>query len=473
VKRLSGWDMLMLTSETPNVHQHTLKVAVVDTTEFEGTPTFEAFREVFRSRLRMLEPLRYQLVDPPWRLHRPIWRQHAEIDLDYHLQHVQVSAPGGRRELDAVIGAVASTPLDRNRPLWQFHYAEGMTGGRIAVIGKMHHVLADGVASANLMARAVEWPDDELTPDYVEETLSPPTTGQVVRFAAQDHLERLRHLPKAVRSGVIGAYRLQRRMRRRHRHPELASQFNPPATFINHKLTSGRTFASAALPLVDVKAVSKKLDATINDVVLTTTAGALRRLLLHHGEPADRPLIASVPASTDTSPDRVAGNALATMLVSLPVQVDDAMRRLRLIRTSTRIAKEDHQLLGPTLVGQLLEFVPPAVTRMTFRWMARREAPNQLFNLIVSNVAGPRERGRIAGAVITEFYSVGPIAAGAALNVTVWSYVDQLSVSVLADDNTFHDTHEVTDAFVEAFAELSAVAGLGSADTTSAAIRRH
>ena len=222
-----------------------------------------------------------------------------------------------------------------------------------------------------------------------------------------------------------------------------------------------------------MKAVSKKLDATINDVVLTTAAGALKRLLLHHGEPADRPLIASVPASTDTSPDRVAGNALATMLVSLPVQVDDPMRRLRLIRTSTRIAKEDHQLLGPTIVGQWLEFVPPAVTRMTFRWMARREAPNQLFNLIISNVAGPRECGRIAGAVITEFYSVGPIAAGAALNVTVWSYVDQLSVSVLADDNTFHDTHEVTDAFVDAFAELRAVAGFGSADTVSAAIRPH
>ena len=463
MKRLSGWDVLMLCSETPNVHQHTLKVAVVDTTEFEGTATFEAFREVFRSRLWMLEPLRYQLVDIPWRLHRPIWRQEADIDLDYHLRHVQVPPPGGRRELDTVIGAVASTPLDRSRPLWQFHYAEGLTGGRVAVIGKIHHVLADGVASANLMARAVEWPDDAPLPDRVEATLPPPTTGQVVRFAARDHFARLRNLPSAVRSGMVGAYRLRRQVRRRYRHPELAAQFNPPPTFIDHKLTPGRTFASAALPLADVKAMSKKLHVTINDVVLATAAGALRQLLLQRGEPADRPLIASVPASTDTSPERVAGNALATMLVSLPVQVDDPMQRLRLIRTSTRIAKEDHQLLGPTLVGQWLEFVPPTITRTTFRWMAHREAPNQMFNLIISNVAGPRERGRIAGAVITEFYSVGPLAAGAALNVTVWSYADQLSVSVLADDRTFHDTHEVTDAFVAAFGELRAAAGFGSA----------
>jgi diacylglycerol O-acyltransferase len=150
---------------------------------------------------------------------------------------------------------------------------------------------------------------------------------------------------------------------------------------------------------------------------------------------------------------------LATLLVSLPVQAEDAMEQLRLIRTSTFIAKEDHQLLGPTLVGQWLEFVPPAVTRATFRWMSGREAPNQLFNLIVSNVPGPRERVRTAGAVVTEFYSVGPLAAGAGLNMTVWSYADQLSVAALADKNIFRDAHELTEAFVSAFTELLEAAG--------------
>ena len=457
MKRLSGWDVLLLSSEAPNVHQHTLKVAVVDTTGFGGTPSFEAFREVFRSRLPVLEPLRYQLVSTPWRLHRPIWREEADLDLDYHLQRVQVPAPGGRRELDAVIGAVATTALDRSRPLWQFYYAEGLPGDRVAVIGKVHHVLADGVASANLMARVVEWPGDEPSQNQVDAKHPPPTTAEVLRFAARDHVARVRTLPAAVRAGLVGAFRLQRRARQRIRHPELAAQFKPPPTLLNHKLTPGRTFASAALPLADVKAMSKKLDVTINDLVLTIAAGALRRLLLHYGERADQPLIASVPASTDTSPNRITGNALATMLVSLPVQVEDPLERLRLIRTSTRIAKEDHELLGPNLVGQWLEFVPPTVTRTTFRWMSRREAPNQLFNLIISNVPGPRERGRIAGAVVTEFYSVGPLAAGAALNITVWSYVDQLSISVLADDNTLHDPHDVTDAFVEAFTELLAI----------------
>jgi diacylglycerol O-acyltransferase / wax synthase len=454
VKRLSGWDVLLLSSETANVHQHTLKVAVVDTTGFEGEPTFEAFRDVFLVKLPLLEPLRYELVSTPLRLHRPIWREGADLDLDYHLRRVQVPAPGGRRELDAVIGTIASEPLDRRRPLWQFHYAEGLTGNRIAVIGKVHHVLADGVASANLLARAMEWPGGEAPRDQASKDLPSPTTRDILLFAARDHISRFRTLPSAVRDGVVGGYRLQRRARHRRHDPGLAAAFKPPPTIFNRKPTAARTFASATVPLAEVKETSKKLDITINDLVLTTVAGALRRLLLMYGEGADAPLIASVPTTTDTSPDRIAGNALATMLVSLPVHIDDPMEQLRLIRRSTRIAKEDHQLLGPTLVGRWLEFVPPTLTRTVFHRMSRSEAPNKLFNLIVSNVPGPREYGRIAGAVVTEFYSVGPLAAGAALNVTVWSYVDQLSVSVISDDATLNDTHDVTSAFVDAFTRL-------------------
>lgn len=458
----------MLASETPNVHQHTLKVAVVDITGVEGQATFEVFREVFRGRLPVLDPLRFQMVTTPLRFHRPVWHEDAELDLDYHLQRVQVPAPGGRRELDAVIGEIASTPLDRARPLWQFYYAEGLADHRVAVIGKVHHVLADGVASANLMARAMEWPSDDPSPDRAHAVAATPTTGEVVRFAARDHLARVRTLPSAVRDGVVGAYRLQRRARERLAHPELAARFDPAPTFLNHKLSPGRTFASAVLPFADVKALSKKLEVTINDLVLTVTAGALRRLLLDYGDPANKPLVASIPTATDTSPDRIAGNALATMLVSLPVQIADPLERLRLIRTSTGIAKEDHQLLGPTLVGRWLEFIPPTITRAAFGWMSRREAPNQLFNVIVSNVPGPRQRGSIAGAVVTDFYSIGPIAAGSALNITVWSYVDRLSVSVLADDSTLQDTHEVTDAFVAAFNELWEEAGFpGTADAAS------
>ena len=156
MKRLSGTDALLLYLETPNAHTHSLKVSVFDTSNYDGEFGVDAIRRVFGGRLHLLDPLRYQLVDIPYKLHHPMWLEHVDVDVHYHIRRCQVPAPGGRGELDQVIGEVASTPLDRGRPLWEAHVVEGMAGHRVAVIGKIHHALADGLASANLLARAVD-----------------------------------------------------------------------------------------------------------------------------------------------------------------------------------------------------------------------------------------------------------------------------------------------------------------------------
>ncbi|KUI31448.1 wax ester/triacylglycerol synthase family O-acyltransferase [Mycobacterium sp. GA-2829] len=470
MKRLSGWDVLLLNSETPNVHQHTLKIAVVDTSEFEGEVSFEVFCETLRNRMHLLDPLRYELVDVPLRLHRPMWREDVAVDFAYHVRRTRVAAPGGRRELDELIGQIASTALDRSRPLWELYYAEGLAHGRIAVIGKVHHALADGVASANLMARAMEWPDTVPGDGEPDRTGARPSAVTLLRGAVRDHAQKLTELPAVVRDGALGIYRVGRRSRQRRHHPDLASQFNPPPTFLNHKLSPARGFASATLPLAAAKETSKRLGVTINDLVLATAAGGLRELLLRHDGHADAPVIASVPAATDVSRHRIAGNALSTMLVSLPVHIADPLEQVRVTALGTRAAKEDHELLGPGTVGRWLEYVPPFALRTVFAWTARRRAPNLLFNVIVSNVPGPRRRGRIAGAVVTEIYSVGPLAAGSAMNVTVWSYVDQLNFSVLTDGETLADTHEATDAMVRAFVRIRRAAGFSETGTVDMAL---
>ncbi len=103
-----------------------------------------------------LDPFRYQLVDIPFKFHHPMWRENCDVDLEYHVRPWRVPAPGGRRELDEAIGEIASTQLDRSRPLWEMYFVEGLADGRIAVVGKIHHALADGVASANLLARGMD-----------------------------------------------------------------------------------------------------------------------------------------------------------------------------------------------------------------------------------------------------------------------------------------------------------------------------
>jgi diacylglycerol O-acyltransferase / wax synthase len=461
VKRLNGMDAMLLYSETPNLHTHTLKVAVLDPSDFDGEFGFDMFRLHVRRRLHLLEPLRYKLVGIPWQLHRPMWQEDCEVDLDYHLRRVRVPAPGGRHELDDVIGQVASTPLDRSRPLWEFHFAEGLAGGRFALIGKVHHALADGVASVNLLARAMDLEDgtaDERDNDDAGVTASP---ADLLRAAARDHTRQIAELPGLIKDAAVGSMRVRRRSKERGEHPDLADSFDAPPTFLNHVVSPQRRFASATLPLADVKATAKALGITMTDVVLAMAAGGLRTLLLAYDGTADRPILASVPTATDKS-NRITGNEISGLMISLPVHIADPIERARLVALATQIAKEDHEILGPELYGRLMAYLPTAFAPAAFRWLGGRDIPNKLMNVAVSSVVGPRQRGHFGGATVTEIYSTGVLSPGAPVNITVWSYIDQLGIAVLTDDLTFKEPHEATDAITDAFAELRSAAGISA-----------
>jgi WS/DGAT/MGAT family acyltransferase len=216
------------------------------------------------------------------------------------------------------------------------------------------------------------------------------------------------------------------------------------------------------LALTDVKQASKQLGVTINDLVLAISAGALRTLLLRYDGKADHPLLASVPMGFDFSPDRISGNRFSGVLVALPVDVDDTLKRVRQVGETATLAKETNQLIGPELVNRWSAYFPPAGMEALFRSLANRDGRNKTLNLNISNVPGPRERGRVGGALVTEIYSVGPLTAGSGLNITVWSYVDQLNISVLADDATVDDPHEVTSAMADEFTEIRRAAGLSA-----------
>lgn len=453
MKRLNGMDAMLIYSETPNLHTHTLKVTVID--PVDGEFGFEAFRRHLLDRLHLLEPLRYKLIDIPWRLDHPVWQQDCDVDLDYHLRRVRVPAPGGRRELDQVIGEIASTPLDRTRPLWEFHFAEGLGGGRCAVIGKVHHSLADGIASANLLARLMDL--TETTSVDRDSNCATATSTGLVLMAVRNQLRRLLALPGLITDAALGFGRVRRRAKARGHHPDLAVPFGAPPTFLNHLVSPNRRFASATLPLADVKATATELGVTVNDLILSIAAGGLRTLLLSYDGNADRPIIASVPTATDKS-DRVTGNEISGLSISLPVHIADPVERVRLVALATRIAKEDHELLGPTLYGRMMNYLPAAIAPAVFGWLGGREAPNTIMNVAVSSVIGPRGEGRVGGARVSEIYSTGVLSPGAPVNITVWSYAGRLGIAVLTDDRTFTDPHDATDALSAAFDELRSAA---------------
>jgi diacylglycerol O-acyltransferase / wax synthase len=323
------------------------------------------------------------------------------------------------------------------------------------VVGKIHHALADGVASANLMARGMDLlPTPESGPQVTDPA---PTKRQLMTSAFTDHLRQFGKIPATIRYTADGIGRVRRSSRKLS--PELTRPFEPPPTFMNHMITPERRFATATLAFADVKETGKRLGATINDMVLAISTGALRTLLLRYDGTAE-PLLASVPVSYDLSPERISGNRFSGMLVALPADSDDPLERVRCSHENALSAKESHQLMGPELVSRWASYMPPVATEAFFRWASSRDGQNKVLNLNISNVPGPRERGRVGGALVTEIYSVGPLTAGSGLNITVWSYVDQLNISVLSDGATVKDPHEVTEAMVADFIEIRRAAGL-------------
>ncbi len=459
MKRLTGWDAFLLYSETPNVHMHTLKIAIVELQDMGGRSFgIDEFRHVLRGRLYKLDPFRYELIDIPFKFHHPMFRENCEVDLEYHVRPWTVAAPGGRRELDNAIGEIASTPLDRGRPLWEMYFVTGLAAGRIAVVGKIHHALADGVAAANLMALGMDLQSGPQTDRESYETDPAPTRSALVRSAFRDHFRQIAKVPSTIRYTAEGVQRVRRSSRKLT--PELTRPFTPPPSFINHKLSPQRRFATASLSLVDIKETKNHLDISINDLVLSMSAGALRKLLLRYDGKADHPLLASVPVSFDFSPERISGNRFTGVLMPVPVDLEDPLERVRRTHEDAAAAKESNFLIGPELVSRWSDYMPPKGMEALFKWLSNREGQNKVLNLNISNVPGPREYGRVGGALVTEIYSVGPVTAASGLNITVWSYVDQLNISVLADTDTLSDAHEVTAAMVDEFVEIRRAAGL-------------
>ena len=352
---------------------------------------------MIHARLHKLDPFRYELVDIPFKFHHPMWRENCEVDLEYHVRPYRVDSPGGRRELDEAVGKIASTPLDRTRPLWEMYFIEGLADGRIAVLGKIHHALADGVASANLLARGMDLktvPDDR--DSYATDPA--PTRPELVRTAFADHLRQIRRLPGVMRYTAQGMSRVRKSSYKLS--PELTRPFTPPPSFMNHMVDGTRKFATATLALADVKETGKRLGVTINDMVLAISTGALRDLLLRHDGHADHPLLASVPVSFDFSPDRISGNYFTGVMMVLPVELDDPLARVQAVHDAAVSAKETHHLMGPELVSRWSAYFPPAPGRGAVPLagqQGRSEQGAQLADLQRAGTSGTRPGGRSAG----------------------------------------------------------------------------
>ncbi len=446
-----GLDAKFLYSETRTTHMHTLKVAVFDMSGLPDGYSYDEIVELFGQRLNRLPPFRRRAVSVPWGLGHPVWVEDPAFDLRRHITRRRATEPGGDRELAAVVADVASRQLPRDRPLWEIVVVDGLAGGRLGVVAKVHHAVADGAATVALLQSALD-PRAEVH-EWCPEML--PTKPQLLRLAARGHAKRLRQLPRLASRSVRGLRESEARRRASPVKPPLP--FDTPKTPFNVSLTAERTFAMTTLALKDFKSIRESRGVTLNDVYLAVCAGAVRTYLVARGALPARPLVASVPVSTASNATHLGGNHVDNLYVSIGTDIADPLERLCQIHDVAAAAKEVRSVLGNDLLEKRADVVPPQLYALIVRTWARTRLANHMrppVNLVLSNVPGPRQRLHVGHAVLETIYSVGPILEGIGLNITAWSYAGALHVSVLGCPTSVPDPWLITDALHDSLADL-------------------
>jgi WS/DGAT/MGAT family acyltransferase len=358
--------------------------------------------------------------------------------------------------LGRLVSDIASEPLDRSRPLWELWVVDGLAEGRIALVFKLHHAIADGLSSAQLIIELMDESGDAVAVDERHppgaEPIPGPSRRVVQALPALAHqvggLPRL--LSRSRQASAAG------RARRKAGLPTPARAFTSPMCRWNEGLTAHRSYGFVDVALDDLRAVKTVFSCTINDVVLAVAAGAVRSYLGARGVLPAETLTAAVPVSLrGPEEQRTWGNRLSNIFPSLSTDVDDAVDRLHRIHASVSAAKEHHDQGDPELLQDWFDFYPLLrAFQSSAVYLMHRIAKRPMYNLIVSNVRGPSSPLHSEGARLVGIHSMGPLVDDLGLNITAWSYVDRMSFGVVSCRELIPDLWDLVERIPPALAEL-------------------
>lgn len=356
------------------------------------------------------------------------WTPDAQFDIEYHVRHSALPEPGRVRELLELASRLHGTRLARERPLWEVHLIEGLRDGRVAMYFKIHHALVDGISAMRLMSKV-------LSDDPDERDMLMPWAAKTSRKKADKAPAGLASLPlDALRSalgisadaaGLPGA--LVKTIRKGLRNETSALSFNAPKTMFNQPITGSRRCAAQTWPLERLQAIGKASGTTLNDVVLAMCSGALRSYLIEHDGLPDASLVSMVPVGLKAGRSANAGdggNAVGAVMVQLGTDLDDPAARLSAIHASMKDGKEALSSMTPLqiLAMSALGMTPAVVWPM----LGLHNIVRPPFNLVISNVPGPRNTKYLNGAKLVGSYPLSIPMQGQAMNITCNSYDQQM-----------------------------------------------
>ncbi len=451
-ERLSTLDSLFLELEDRTTHMHVGAVAI-----FEGPPP--PYRDLLRlieARLEAVPRYRQRVMSVPGKVGRPVWVDETQFDLEYHLRHTALPAPGGEAELKKLAGRLLSQALDRDKPLWEMSLVEGLGDTRFAIVSKTHHAMLDGVSGVDLATVLMD-PEPNPTPPDAPAPWTPRKAPAVSDLLVESVKEQLSHPLRMAREALEPNSEAAKVL------GQLFSGLKPllgvvsmgmaPASPLNVPIGPHRRFEMVELSLAEVRQVRAALGGTVNDVILATVAGALRSWLLLRGEKLSADLRVLVPVSMRSQDARgTFGNQVSAVFCPLPVTDADAAERLRKIREAMKGIKESGQAIGAHSLSRLGDFAPPTLLAQA----SRLQAVTRMFNLVVTNVPGPQFPLYLLGKRMLRCFPQVPLAAQQAVGIALLSYDGRIGVGLVGDSDAARDLSSLADAMRSSLDELKA-----------------
>lgn len=388
------------------------------------------------------------------------WEEDREFELDYHVRHLALPHPGRIRELLAMVSRLHGNLMDRNRPLWEIYVIEGLPGGRFATYTKIHHALIDGVSGAKLMAQSLSSTAEEQKPPVWDQSF-PKYTRTKRTSTPPSLLQQLVNVARAGRDILPGVGSgLWDIVRSGSDDSASALPFQAPPTPFNVEISGSRRFASQSYSLARFKRIGEAAGATVNDVTLAICAGALRKYLEAQNALPKKPLVAMVPVSLHGETD-AAGNQVSVLLASLATHIADPLKRLQRIVQSTKEAKE--RLLPMPRLQKMAHGIA-SISPMGAGMVTGTAKKHPLFNVVISNVPGPKETLYLNGARLDEVYPVSIATHYLALNITISGYGDNLGFGYIACRRSVPALQRMLDYTQSSIQELEASLQLQDAD---------
>jgi len=443
VDRLSPLDATFLHIEDGVSHMHIASIGI-----FEGPqPAFGDIVAMIDGKLDRVPRYRSVVRHLPFELGRPVWVDDPHFNIEYHVRHSALPAPGGEAELRKLVGRVMSQPLDRSKPLWEIWVVEGLDDGHWALFAKTHHAMVDGVSGTDLLAVIMDLSPDAPVPFPTRWEPRPAPSG--VELAIRSSLDLL-HSPyeqlQAVRAAVAVPGQVVGHARSVVRGlTAMVGLVKPtPPSSLNGPLGPHRRYAWASTSVNDIKTVRRELGGTFNDVVLAAITNGFRELLLERGEPVERVVRSLVPVSVRPRDDHglavgdgTLQNKVSAMFAELPVAITDARERLAAVSAQMEGLKESKQALAGEALTSMSGFAPSMLLALAMR-LSTRMAQHQL-NTITTNVPGPQIPLYVCGRRMVKAYPYVPLGAQMRIGVAIFSYNGEVNFGITGDFDTTGD----------------------------------